>query len=94
MGCVSALVTTAGADIRMTKQQHGGPLFAVLCFSVVSPLDIQHDARNLADMLGYEGEHRRQMMHRVEIGERSLREPQRRLIEAYLHGYRPSDWPR
>ena len=48
----------------------------------------------MADMLGYEGEHRRQMMHRVEVGERSLREPQRRLLEAYLHGYRPNDWPR
>jgi transcriptional regulator with XRE-family HTH domain len=48
----------------------------------------------MADMLGYEGEHRRQMMHRVEIGERRLREPQRRLIDAYLHGYRPIDWPR
>ena len=47
----------------------------------------------MADMLGYEGDHKRQMMHRVETGERRLREPQRRLIEAYLHGYRPNDWP-
>jgi len=44
-------------------------------------------------MLGYEGEHRRQLMHRIEIGERALREPQRRLIAAYLEGYRPADWP-
>lgn len=44
-------------------------------------------------MLGYDGEHRRQLMHRIEIGERALREPQRRLIEAYLDGYRPADWP-
>lgn len=44
-------------------------------------------------MLGYEGEHRRQLMHRIEIGDRALREPQRRLIEAYLDGYRPTDWP-
>lgn len=47
----------------------------------------------MAAMLGYEGPHRRQMMRRVEIGERALREPQRRLIEAYLSGYRPDDWP-
>lgn len=47
----------------------------------------------MAVMLGYEGEQRRQLMHRIEIGERTLREPQRRLVEAYLSGYRPSDWP-
>lgn len=47
----------------------------------------------MAAMLGYEGEQRRQLMHRIEIGERTLREPQRRLVEAYLSGYRPSDWP-
>lgn len=47
----------------------------------------------MASMLGYDGEHRRQLMHRIEIGERALREPQRRLIEAYLDGYRPKDWP-
>jgi transcriptional regulator with XRE-family HTH domain len=48
---------------------------------------------DMASMLGYEGEHRRQLMHRIEIGERALREPQRRLIAAYLEGYRPADWP-
>lgn len=47
----------------------------------------------MAAMLGYEGEQRRQLMHRIEIGERTLREPQRRLVEAYLSGYRPEDWP-
>lgn len=47
----------------------------------------------MAVMLGYEGDQRRQLMHRIEIGERTLREPQRRLVEAYLSGYRPSDWP-
>lgn len=47
----------------------------------------------MAVMLGYEGEQRRQLMHRIEIGERTLREPQRRLVEAYLSGYRPEDWP-
>jgi transcriptional regulator with XRE-family HTH domain len=48
----------------------------------------------LATMLGYQGEHRRQMQHDLETGRRPLREPQRRLIEAYLEGYRPKDWPR
>jgi len=48
---------------------------------------------DMASMLGYEGEHRRQLMHRIEIGDRPLREPQRRLIAAYLEGYRPADWP-
>lgn len=47
----------------------------------------------LADMLGYDGEHRRHMVHKLEQGVRPIREPQRRLIEAYLHGYRPADWP-
>lgn len=47
----------------------------------------------MAEMLGYVGEHRRQIMHRIEIGDRALREPQRRLIAAYLDGYRPTDWP-
>lgn len=47
----------------------------------------------MASMLGYDGEHRRQMMYDIETGRRSLREPQRRLIEAYLDGYRPADWP-
>lgn len=48
----------------------------------------------MATLLGYDGEHRRQMMHKLEVGERAIREPQRRLIEAYLAGYRPVDWPR
>ena len=47
----------------------------------------------MATMLGYEGEHRRQLMYRIEQGERSIRAPQRRLVEAYMDGYRPKDWP-
>ena len=46
-----------------------------------------------ADMLGYAGEQKRQMIHKLEAGLRTIREPQRRLIEAYLSGYRPIDWP-
>lgn len=46
----------------------------------------------LAHLLGYQGEHKRQMMYDLETGRRPLREPQRRLLEAYLAGYRPKDW--
>lgn len=48
----------------------------------------------MAAMLGYDGEHRRIMMHKLEQGVRPLREPQRRLVDAYLSGYRPADWPK
>ena len=47
----------------------------------------------LAKMLGYQGVQRRQMQHDLETGRREIRAPQRRLIEAYLSGYRPADWP-
>ncbi len=48
----------------------------------------------MAEMLGYQGEHIRQQMYDLETGRRTLREPQRRLLEAYMEGYRPKDWPR
>lgn len=44
-------------------------------------------------MLGYQGSQRRQMQYDLETGRREIREPQRRLVEAYLSGYRPPDWP-
>ena len=47
-------------------------------------------------MLGYQSESRdglKIMGYKLENGQRPIREPQRRLIEAYLSGYRPSDWP-
>lgn len=47
----------------------------------------------MATMLGYQGKQRRQMMYDLEAGRRRLREPQRRLVKAYLDGYRPDDWP-
>ena len=47
----------------------------------------------LATMLGYQGAQRRQMQYDLETGRREIRDPQRRLIEAYLSGYRPADWP-
>jgi DNA-binding transcriptional regulator YiaG len=46
-----------------------------------------------ARLLGYEGVHMRQMMHELEAGLKRIREPQKRLAEAYRDGYRPSDWP-
>ena len=47
----------------------------------------------MALMLGYQGEHMRQQAHDLETGRRAIREPQRRLMQAYLSGYRPPDWP-
>lgn len=44
-------------------------------------------------MLGYQGNNLRQMAHDLESERKSIREPQRRLVEAYIDGYRPSDWP-
>lgn len=47
----------------------------------------------MATMLGYEGEQARSQVHHLETGRREIRPAQRRLIEAYLSGYRPADWP-
>jgi len=47
----------------------------------------------MATMLGYQGVQRRQMQYDLETGRREIREPQRRLVDAYLSGYRPPDWP-
>ncbi|CAB4146422.1 hypothetical protein UFOVP1157_20 [uncultured Caudovirales phage] len=47
----------------------------------------------MATMLGYRGIQRRQMQYDLETGRREIREPQRRLVDAYLSGYRPPDWP-
>jgi len=47
----------------------------------------------MADMLGYQGKSKRGQMHHLETGERPIRPAQRRLIDAYLSGYRPDDWP-
>lgn len=48
----------------------------------------------LAQMLGYEGQHMRTQMDDLETGRRPLRGCQHRLLIAYLEGYRPKDWPR
>ena len=47
-----------------------------------------------AQMLGYEGTHARTQAFDLETGRRPIRDPQRRLAEAYRDGYRPSDWPK
>lgn len=48
----------------------------------------------MADMLGYEGEQAKSQVHHLETGRREIRPAQRRLVEAYLSGYRPVDWPK
>ena len=47
----------------------------------------------MAAMLGYQGKNNKQMMYDIETGRRPLRGPQRRLMIAYMRGYRPDDWP-
>jgi transcriptional regulator with XRE-family HTH domain len=47
----------------------------------------------MATLLGYSGDQRRQMMHKLETGLRELRPAQERLVQAYLSGHRPKDWP-
>lgn len=44
-------------------------------------------------LLGYEQASGRFMVSHLERGERDLQEAQRRLLQAYLDGYRPKDWP-
>ena len=44
-------------------------------------------------LLGYEGEGARSQVHHMEAGRRDIRPAQRRLVEAYLDGYRSKDWP-
>lgn len=43
--------------------------------------------QEMATMLGYQGVQRRQMQYDLETGRRDVREPQRRLVQAYLDGY-------
>lgn len=47
----------------------------------------------LGRMLGYGGAQVRTQMHKIKSGSRPLGEPQKRLLQAYLDGYRPPDWP-
>lgn len=45
----------------------------------------------MATLLGYEGKNLAAMLYDLESGRRAVREPQRRLVEAYLSGYVPRD---
>ena len=47
----------------------------------------------MAAMLGYDGANAKSQVHHLETGRRDIRPAQRRLVEAYLSGYRPADWP-
>lgn len=44
-------------------------------------------------MLGYQGQNVRQMVYEIEQGQKPLMPCQRRLLQAYVDGYRPKDWP-
>lgn len=46
-----------------------------------------------ARLLGYETEQGKSQYRKLESGARPVMPAQRRLIEAYLAGYRPPDWP-
>ncbi len=66
----------------------------------MTPIQLQKARRKLgltlselAAVLGYRGSEARSQVHHMETGRRPIREPQRRLIEAYMAGYRPDDWP-
>jgi len=47
----------------------------------------------MATMLGYKGNGRRQQMWNLENGNRKLGDERAALVKAYLFGYRPDDWP-
>lgn len=47
----------------------------------------------LADVLGYTGEHSRGTIHKLSCGAKSITPPVARLMIAYRDGYRPDDWP-
>jgi hypothetical protein len=44
-------------------------------------------------MLGYQGQNVRQMVYDIETGRRPLMPCQALLLQAYLDGYRPKNWP-
>ena len=44
-------------------------------------------------MLGYKEGGARCQIHHMEHGRKNITPPVGRLVEAYLDGYRPADWP-
>lgn len=51
--------------------------------------------KSMARMLGFEGQDNNlaQSQNHLESGTRRIREVHRRLMESYVNGYRPPDWP-
>ena len=54
---------------------------------------------NMGQMLGFKGKSAAQAMHQIEIpagenGHRPISKPRELLMEIYLSGYRPADWPK
>lgn len=47
----------------------------------------------MATMLGFAGVQGRQEISQLEVGARAIADARRRLVVAYLSGYRPPDWP-
>jgi DNA-binding transcriptional regulator YiaG len=47
----------------------------------------------MARFLGYTGKHASLQVRDMESGRRTIRPAQTRLVQAYLDGYRPADWP-
>lgn len=54
---------------------------------------LQLTMAELAPLLGYDGDLGRAQISLMESGERTIRPAQERLLQAYLDGYRPKDWP-
>lgn len=48
----------------------------------------------MGHMLGYQGNHVRQMVYEIEAGTKPLMPCQARLLQAYVDGWRPADWPK
>lgn len=47
----------------------------------------------MALVLGYDGASAKSQVQHMEKGRRPIMPAQRRLVTAYLSGYRPPDWP-
>lgn len=48
----------------------------------------------MGQMLGYQGSRTRQMVYEIEAGTKPLMPCQARLLQAYVDGWRPADWPK
>jgi transcriptional regulator with XRE-family HTH domain len=57
-------------------------------------LKLRLNQAEMARMLGYETDPDGAQVNHMEAGRRTIRPAQRRLVELYLAGARPPDWPR